>query len=107
MENYDTTIASLETQVRQLDTVHNTRTNIALPTISGNNVNITLIVIPIIVTILLYTLNPSFIKTRKHVGTENETVKKDIFKILGWTVGISIVLISGMYLYNYKKSNPI
>lgn len=57
---------------------------------------------PIIIFILLYVIQPSFVESKDDSGT----VERDNRKILLWTIGVSIVVWVSLYLFKFcKKSN--
>lgn len=62
------------------------------------------ILLPILIFILLYFIQPSFVESKDDSGT----IERDNRKVLMWTVGVSVVIWICLYLFKFcknKKSN--
>lgn len=58
------------------------------------------ILAPIIVFILLYVIQPSFVESEDDSGT----IERDNRKVLLWTLGVSVIIWICLYLFKYCKS---
>jgi hypothetical protein len=60
-------------------------------------------IIPIVILIILLIFRPNFIKYEKIDNDGNEQMKVGFYKLIVWTLGISIILCIGLFAYNFKK----
>lgn len=102
MDNYRQKIDNIKNRVGNYSNVKIVTKGFTMPTINKHSVYF-YISIPIIILTLLLLFSPSFIK-KNYIDENGEDKQKiNIPKTIYWTLGITLIVIIGLYAYNYNK----